>query len=101
MKAKSGRRMQNTPCVIKYSFSSIKYARAECYSCYRLLCFVYAAAQTYIHRLFIKHGRENSIAVKNYQLMEAGFNFINKTDAELLGALFKINPQYIEEHNFN
>lgn len=60
----------------------------------------------------LKHGRESrsliieqvcaktGITAKKYQLMEAGLSIINKTDAELLGVLFKINLQYIEAHNF-
>ncbi len=32
--------------------------------------------------------------------METGTYIINQADAELLVALFKINPQYIEANNF-
>ena len=43
---------------------------------------------------------KTGITAENYKQMEAGAKLIDITDAELLGALFKINPQYIEEHNF-
>ena len=60
----------------------------------------------------LKHARESrrlgikqvcaktGIAVKAYTQMEMGTCMINQADAELLGALFKINPQYIEASNF-
>lgn len=60
----------------------------------------------------LKHGRESrrltvqqvaartGIEKEKYALMEAGSYIVSHTDAELLGALFKIKPAYIEANSY-
>lgn len=59
----------------------------------------------------LKHGRESrkltaqqvaertGIDVKKYEQIETGDRRIDDTDAELLGTLFKIKPEYLRQNN--